>query len=118
MSDLQAIFVSRLLLLMTLLWPSLSRGEDAGAGAVIAGMKTEAEECRYVLDICQRVRSERNALKDEPDVAINSDARVRWDFLRALAQTDEERLSAALRAMRSKHSDRPKCLDECKDLGA
>jgi hypothetical protein len=88
------------------------------AGAVIAGMKTEAEECRYVLDICQRVRSEREVLKGEPDDKVHSDTRVRWDFLRSMIKNDEERLRAALRAMWAKHSHRPKCLDECKDLGA
>lgn len=94
-----------------------ARAEDAGA--VIASMKTEAEECRYVLDTCKRVRFNREQLKREsPDGAINSDARVRWDFLRSLAEADEERLRAALRVMRTKHSRRPKCLDECKDLGA
>jgi hypothetical protein len=109
--------VSRLLpAIFILLCSSPSKAQDAGA--VIAGMKTEAEECRYVLDICQRVRSEREALKGEPDSKVNSDARVRWDFLRSMTQADEERLRAALRAMQAKHSQRPKCLDECKDLGA
>jgi len=103
-------------LALLLCW-SPSRAEDAGA--VIATMKTEAEQCRYVLDLCKRVRSDRASLTENaPDSTTNPDARAKYEFLRSIAAADEEQLRAALRVMRATHSERPKCSDKCKDFGA
>jgi hypothetical protein len=94
-----------------------SRGDDAGD--VIAGMTTEAEKCRYVLQLCNKVRFDRASLaQNSPDNTTTPDARAKYEFLRSIAAADEERLRAALRVVHGKDEKRPTCLDECKDLGA
>ena len=105
------------LVVIVSLCSSPSKAEDAGAA--IAGMKTEAEECRYVLDLCHRVRFNRSQLEAaDESAAPNSDLRAKREWLRSMAAADEKTLKAALAAMQEKHPHRPKCLDECKDLGA
>jgi len=105
------------LVVIILLCASPVRAEDAGAA--IAGMKTEAEECRYVLDLCHRVRFNRSQLEAADEGTVpNSDLRTKREWLRSMAAADEKNLKAALAAMQAKHPHRPKCLDKCKDLGA
>lgn len=105
------------ILVILFLCGSPTKAEDAGAA--INGMKTEAEECRYVLDLCHRVRFNRSQLEATDESGVpNSDLRTKREWLRSMAAEDEKNLKAALAAMQAKHPHRPKCLDKCKDLGA
>lgn len=110
-------------LVVSLLYSPHAYGSDAGV--VAASLKDEESECRYLLGLCDEVRSFSKQAKDISArfEAINKKGKVASDKLigesSAIIDLWMSRItdtSEAMRVIRAKHEKRPACFDQCADV--
>jgi hypothetical protein len=98
-----------LVILGILVTSTQTNGFASDVGAVVAPMKTEAEECRYLLNLCTREAS----LRAKFDKAVGSEGALAAGNAWELVAAD---LASAARAIRNKHAKRPACFAKCAAL--
>ncbi len=84
----------------------------ADIAAVVAPMKTEAEECRYLLNLCAREAKLQKAFTDMLGGTNLDQATGKGEIWHEAALE----VVQAADLIRGKHATKPKCFDRCSTL--
>ncbi len=113
-----------LTLMLLLSFPNMTWSADTAA--VAAALKDEASECRYLLRMCQEGRDikrrsdesmvEVEAAKTSNDVNRMALATSAGRYLLNATVEKQGEVFEAMKVIRAKHDEMPKCFEQCSDV--
>lgn len=104
-----------LTILGTLVICAPTSGLASDVGAVVAPMKTEAEECRYLLNLCVREKTLRDKFMNQSVTDADGSLQDKVTAGNAWESVAAQVVDAAT-IIRSKHAKRPACFAKCPAL--
>lgn len=102
----------RSLLTLTVVAMLVAPAFASDVAAVVAPMKSEAEECRYLLNLCAREKTLRDKFQNAP-VTDTGDSLQGKVIAGNAWESVASQLVDAAQIIRSKHAMRPACFAKC-----